>query len=337
MSVLIIGEAGVNHNGDLQTALKLCDCAKTAGVDVIKFQTWITDNIITKSVRQADYQAKNTGIIESQYDMLKRLELSFDDFLTIKNYCDKIGIVFASTAGDMESIDRLVNIGIPFIKVSSGDVANVPFLRTVGRKGLPVILSTGMSSLGDIDLSVDTLRSSGADDITLLHCTTNYPCPYQEVNLKAMLTLRDAFKLPVGYSDHTIGTEISVAAVAMGAKVIEKHFTLDRNMEGPDHLASMEPAELGKMVEEIRNVEHALGDGIKRATSSENEIRKVVIKRIVAKRRIDAGEKLSIDNMTVKRSDDGLPARYWDYMDGRIAKTVYNMDQGITLQEANDE
>ena len=223
MSTYIIAEAGVNHNGDVQIAKQLCLAAKNAGADAVKFQTWITDNIITKNVKQADYQTENTGKDESQYDMLKKLELTFDQFREIKEYCEEIGIEFASTADDEESLDFLVDLGIPFIKVGSGDVGNISYLRYIGSKKRPVILSTGMSTLADVEVSLKALRDGGATDIKLLHCTTNYPCPFDSVNLKAMDTLHNAFGLEVGYSDHTVGIEVPVSAVARGAIIIEKH------------------------------------------------------------------------------------------------------------------
>lgn len=328
---IVIAEAGVNHNGHLDLALQLCDAAKEAGADVVKFQTWNTDKLITKTVEMADYQEKNTRIHESQYDMLKRLELSYDDFRKVKAHCDEIGILFASTADESDSLDFLADLGIPFIKIGSGDIGNVPFLRYIGGKKLPVILSTGMSSLADVDISVSALREGGANDITLLHCTTNYPCPLEEVNLNAMLTLRDAFHLPVGYSDHTVGTEVSVSAVSLGARVIEKHFTLDRNMEGPDHLASTEPEEFKKMVQQIRNIERAMGDGRKQMTSSERSIKTVVTKRIVAKHPISRGEVFSEDNICVKRSAEGELASQWDMIIGTKAPRGYETDQGIVL------
>lgn len=329
---LIIAEAGVNHNGRLDIALKLCDSAKEAGADVVKFQTWKTEKIITKEVNQADYQTKNTGKSESQFDMLKRLELSYEDMKRVKEHCDEIGIIFASTADEEESLDFLIDeCHIPFIKIGSGDMMNIKYLRYMGSKHLPVILSTGMSTLSDVDISINALREGGAEDITLLHCTTNYPCPYEEVNLRAMLTLHEAFHLPVGYSDHTNGTEISVAAVALGARVIEKHFTLDKNMDGPDHMASTEPSEFRKMVDEIRDVERALGNGVKRPTKSENNISTVVKKRIVAARDIACGEQFSGENLTVKRSEKGLPASDWDRVIGRRAQSDLRADQGIEL------
>lgn len=329
---LIIAEAGVNHNGNLDVAKKLCLAAKEAGADVVKFQTWITDRIITKNVKQAEYQTLNTGSNQSQYDMLKSLELSYDEFEKIKKYCDEIGIIFASTADDSKDVDFLVDeLGIPFIKVGSGDIGNISYLRYVGSKKKPVILSTGMSTLSDVEISLRALQEGGADDITLLHCTTNYPCPFEMVNLRAMNTLQVAFNLPVGYSDHTIGIEIPVAAVARGAKIIEKHFTLDRNMEGPDHLASTEPEEFKKMVDEIRNVEKAFGTGIKAPTKEEKEISKVVFKHIVAKHVIREGDTIAEDDICVKRSENGLPASAWDIIIGTKARKTFSIDEGIEI------
>jgi len=329
--VLIIAEAGVNHNGKLDIALKLCDAAKEAGADVVKFQTWQTDKIITKNVKQADYQQENTGKTESQYDMLKKLELSYDDFRKIKDYCDKIGIIFCSTADERWSLDFLVEIGIPFIKVASGEVTNIPYLRYAGSKKLPVILSTGMSYLSDVDVAIRTLKDAGCPEIAVLHCTTNYPCPYETVNLNAMLTIKDAFKLPVGYSDHTIGTDVSVAAVALGATVIEKHFTLDKNMEGPDHKASTEPDEFKKLVEGIRCVEKALGSGEKVPSNDEKKISKVVLKRIVATQDIKCGELFTEENLTVLRNDRGLPSNMWDFVVGTKARKAYVSGEAVEL------
>ncbi len=325
----IIAEAGVNHNGDVELAYKLCDAAKEAGADAVKFQTWKTENMITHSVAQAEYQIANTGLTESQFDMLKRLELSYDDFRNIKIYCDKIGIQFCSTADDFESLDFVVSLGIPFLKIGSGDVGNIPFLRYHGAKHLPVILSTGMSMLADVDIALNALRAAGAGQITLLHCTTSYPCPYGSVNLKAMQTLREAFHCPVGYSDHTVGMEVPFAAAALGAKVLEKHFTLDRGMEGPDHAASMELQEFQKMVQGIRRIESCLGDGVKMPTTEEKEISKVITKRIVASRKIRTDETFSAYNLTIKRNDHGLLARYWDMVIGSQATRDYAVDEGV--------
>ncbi|NBK93799.1 N-acetylneuraminate synthase [bacterium 1XD21-13] len=326
---LIIAEAGVNHNGRLDLAMQLCDAAKNAGADVVKFQTWKTEKIITQSVSQAEYQIKNTGSQESQYNMLKHLELTYEEFRKIKQYCDKIGIMFASTADEEDSLDFLIGLGIPFIKIGSSDIGNLPFLRYIGRKKMPIILSTGMSTLAEVDISVNALKEEGTEDITLLHCTTDYPCLYQDVNLKAMLTLKESFHLPVGYSDHTTGIEIANAAVSLGAKVIEKHFTLNRHMGGPDHAASMEPREFKEMVKTIRNIELALGDGLKRPTQKERNIRDVVKKRIVASKDIVRGETLSSENICVKRNDTGEEAVMWDHIVGIKAERDYKRDKGL--------
>jgi N-acetylneuraminate synthase/N,N'-diacetyllegionaminate synthase len=330
-SCLIIAEAGVNHNGKLDLALKLCDAAKESGADVVKFQTWKTEKIITQNVAQADYQTANTGIEESQFDMLKKLELSYDDFRKIKAHCDEIGIIFSSTADEEGSLEFLIELGIPFIKIGSGDIGNIPFLRYMGSKKLPIIMSTGMSSLADVDISINALREGGANDISILHCTTNYPCPYEDVNLKAMLTLKNAFHLPVGYSDHTMGKDVSISAVTLGATIIEKHFTLDCKMEGPDHAASTEPDEFAELVKSIRRVETFLGDGVKKPTDAEKEIAKVVTKRIVASKVIKKGEIFSEDNMCVKRNDIGLKANLWDFAINRVADRDYCIDEGITI------
>ena len=328
---VIIAEAGVNHNGNLNLALQLCDEAKKSGADVIKFQTWKTENMITKSVAQADYQVKNTGKIESQFDMLKKLELSYDEFRIIKKHCDDIGIVFASTADEIESLDFLVGLGISFIKIGSGDIGNVPFLKYIGTKGLPIILSTGMSTLADVDISVTALKEGGATNISILHCTTDYPCSYEDVNLKAMLTLKEAFHLPVGYSDHTIGRDVAVSAVALGATIIEKHFTLDCKMDGPDHAASTNPEDFACLVKSIRNVENCMGTGIKIPTKAEKKISKVITKRVVAKRPIKAGEEYRESNICIKRNDIGEKACDWERVLGKKASRDYNEDEGIEI------
>lgn len=331
MRTYIIAEAGVNHNGKLDLALKLCDAAKETGVDAVKFQTWKTENIVTAQARQAAYQTENTGVEESQFDMLKKLELSYDHFRYIQEYCKKIGIEFLSTPDEEESLAFLMSLGLPFIKVGSGEVTNIPYLRKIASYGKPVILSTGMSTLAQVATAYDTLLESGAPKVSLLHCTTNYPCPYDEVNLRAMLTLKEAFKCQVGYSDHTMGTEIPVAAVAMGAEIIEKHFTLDRTMEGPDHKASLEPAELKLMVEQIRHIEAGLGDGIKRPNKSEAENAKVVQKSILAKRPIKQGETLTEDMLVAKRAGKGISAKYWDMVVGANAIKDFEIDEPIVL------
>jgi len=331
MKTLIIAEAGVNHNGDVNIAYKLCDVAKECGADVVKFQTWITDNIITRNVAKAEYQKENTNNNDSQYEMLKKLELSQDDFRSIKKYCDKIGITFASTADDKDSLDFLVDLGIPFIKIGSGDIGNISYLRYIGSKGKPIIMSTGMSTLEDINVSLKALKDGGAKDIKILHCTTNYPCPYESVNLNVLDTLSKEYNLPVGYSDHTEGIEVAIAAVAKGATIIEKHFTLDKNMDGPDHLASTEPSEFKKMVDCIRNIEKALGDGKKAPTEDEKNISKVVFKRIVANRDIKKGEIITEDMIACKRNEKGEPASNYDKVVGSIANKDYMTDEGIEL------
>ncbi|MCM1398923.1 MAG: N-acetylneuraminate synthase [Clostridium sp.] len=329
MGVYIIAEAGVNHNGSVELAKQLCLAAKEAGADAVKFQTWITEKIITKAVKQADYQSQNTGSEKSQYDMLKELELSYDDFREIKRYCDEIGICFASTADEPDSLDFLIELGIPFIKIGSGDIGNLPFLRYIGSKKMPVILSTGMSTLADVEDSLMALRQGGAEDISLLHCTTSYPCPYDRVNLNAIDTLRSAFGVNVGYSDHTMGIEVPIAAVARNATIIEKHFTLDRSMEGPDHLASTEPKDFKRMMAAIRNIEQALGSGSKQPTKEEIEISQVVLKRIVARRFIPEGKIIDEEDLIVKRNDKGISVKYWDLIIGTNARKNYEIDEAI--------
>lgn len=331
MSVYIIAEAGVNHNGRLDLAFELCKKAKEAGVDAVKFQTWKTELLVTRETQMAEYQKENLSIEESQYDMLKKLELSYDSFLKIKRYCDEIGIQFLSTADEEESLDFIIKLGVPFLKLGSGDITNIPYLRIVGEKGLPVILSTGMSYLGDVERALYILKDAGAPNVILLHCTTDYPCSMENVNLRAMLAMKHAFGVDVGYSDHTMGIEVPVAAVAMGATVIEKHFTLDKKMDGPDHQASLDPIELKLMVQAIRNIEKALGDGVKRPTQVEQEVSKVVLKSIVAKQEIRRGEMLTRDNLTVKRAGKGISSVYWDLILGTSATSDYNIDEEIKL------
>ena len=332
MHTYIIAEAGVNHNGRLDLALKLCDAAKEVGVDAVKFQTWKTENIVTANARQAAYQTENTGIEESQFDMLKKLEMSYEHFKLIQEHCHKIGIEFLSTPDEEESLEFLMNErNLPLIKVSSGEVTNLPFLRKMGAYRKPVILSTGMSTMAQSALAYDTLMQAGASEVSVLHCTTNYPCPMDEVNLRAMVTLRDALKCKVGYSDHTMGIEVPVAAVALGAEIIEKHFTIDRTMEGPDHKASLEPDELKLMVQQIRNIEKALGDGVKQPNKREAENAKVVQKSILARVPIRKGTVLTEDLLTVKRAGEGITANHWDIVVGTHATKDYNVDEPIEL------
>lgn len=333
MHTYIIAEAGVNHNGQLDLALKLCDAAKESGADCVKFQTWQTEKIVTRTAEKATYQSENThDASESQFEMLKKLELSYEDFRTIQAHCKQIGIDFLSTPDEEYSLAFLMKeLKLPLIKIGSGEVTNIPYLRQMASYHKPIILSTGMSNLAQVATAYDTLISAGAPSVVLLHCTTNYPCPKNEVNLRAMQTMKEAFKCKVGYSDHTMGIEVPIAAVAMGAEIIEKHFTLDRNMEGPDHMASLEPQELKRMVDGIRNIEVALGDGIKRPNLSEVEISKVVLKAIVAKIPIRKGEVLTNENITIKRAGSGIPAVHWDLVIGTKALHDFKIDEPIRI------
>lgn len=329
--IYIIAEAGVNHNGSLEIAKKMVDAAGKAGADAIKFQTFKAENIVTKNASRAEYQVKNTGEDTSQYYMLKKLELSYDDFRELKAYCDDSGIEFLSTPFDLESIDFLQELGIRFLKIPSGEITNFPYLRKIGQTGMPVIMSTGMSTLEEVGEAIKVLREYGSNEISLLHCTTEYPAPLDSVNLKAMQTMTEAFNLPVGYSDHTSGIAVSVAAVAMGAVIIEKHFTLDRNMEGPDHKASLEPDELKAMVQSIRDVEMAMGTGEKGLSYSELKNVSVVRKSIVAKRAIRKGMLFSEDNLSVKRPGTGVNPMQWNKVIGLCAKRDYEEDEMIEL------
>lgn len=329
---LIIAEAGVNHNGRLDLALQLCDAAKAAGADAVKFQTWVTEDIVAADTDLADYQRRNLGDAgEGQFGMLKRLELSYAQFADIKAHCDRIGITFLSTGDNPVDIDFLLGLGMPLVKLGSGDITNLPLLRYVGRLGVPVLLSTGMSDLDQVRKAFAELQTAGAGEITVLHCTTNYPCPPGEVNLRAMQTLAEALHCPVGYSDHTLGTEVPVAAVALGACVIEKHLTLDRTMAGPDHAASTEPAQFAEMVRQIRNLEAALGDGVKRPNPSEEAIRGSVLKRILAACDIRKGETLTPERLCVKRAPAGIGADRWDEVCGTLATRDYHKDEAIQL------
>jgi len=330
--VIIIAEAGVNHNGSLDMAYRLVDAAASAGADVVKFQTWKTERLVTRDAGKAAYQIKTTDGSESQFDMLKRLELPYDDFRKIKAYCDKRRIRFLSTADEIESAIFLNQLQDIF-KVGSAELTDLPFLEKLARFGKPVILSTGMGDMGEISTAVDTLVRNGCPKagIVVLHCTTEYPAPYEEVNLAAMRTIRDAFDVAVGYSDHTVGIEVSVAAVALGARVIEKHFTIDKKMKGPDHTASLEPDEFALMVRSIRNIERALGDGIKRPSRSELKNRLIVRKSIVASRNIDKGEPFTAENITVKRPGTGISPVKWHDVVGKIAGRAFKEDEAISI------
>lgn len=329
--VLIIAEAGVNHNGSLDIACQLVDKAKEAGADIIKFQTAKAENVVSKFAEKAEYQKETTGSDESQLDMIKKLLLTYDEFVKLKEYCDRKEIAFLSTPFDLESIDFLKKLGCRLWKVPSGEITNYPYLMAVAKTGFPVIMSTGMATLEEVRAAVDLLKDGGCKDISLLHCTTEYPAPVADVNLRAMLTLKEEFGMPVGYSDHTQGIEIPIAAVAMGATIIEKHFTLDRNMEGPDHKASLEPDELKKMVEAIRNVEAALGDGKKVPAESERKNIDIARKSIVAKSNIIAGEKFSEENITTKRPGNGISPMKWPDVLGMTASRDYEEDELIEL------
>jgi N,N'-diacetyllegionaminate synthase len=331
LSTFIIAEAGVNHNGSLDLAKKLVDVASDSGADCVKFQTFVTKNIATKSAEKAEYQQKSTDAHESQYDMLKKLELSFDEFVELSEYCKKKKIEFMSTAFDFTSIDFLASLGVSTWKIPSGDITNLPFLIKTAKLKKPVILSTGMSNMDEIRSAIGVLKDNGAGELTVLHCTTEYPTPFSDVNLKAMQTMREEFDVRVGYSDHTRGIEVPIAAVALGGIVIEKHLTLDRNMEGPDHKASLEPVEFKAMVTAIRNIELALGSGVKQPAESEIKNMTVARKSIVAFTKIKAGEIFTEDNLTVKRPGDGISPMKWFDIIGKVASRDFEEDELIVL------
>lgn len=329
--IFIIAEAGVNHNGDLQTAKKLVDEAAKAGADAVKFQTFKAEALVSRDAKKADYQMETTKQSESQYDMLKKLELTPDMHEQLIAYCGEKHIMFLSTPFDLESLHYLVGCGMEIIKVPSGEVTNYPYLREVGRTGKRVIISSGMSTLEEIKEAVEVLRGNGSTDITVLHCNTEYPTPYQDVNLRAMVTLGETLETAAGYSDHTQGIEVPVAAAALGAAVIEKHFTLDRNMEGPDHKASLEPKELQAMVEAVRNIEAALGDGKKRPSESEKKNIEIARKSIVARCPIRAGELFTEDNLTTKRPGSGISPMRWNEIVGKTAVRDFAEDELIEV------
>ena len=330
MGVYIIAEAGVNHNGNFETACKLVDAAKAAGVDCIKFQTFKSENLVSHNAQKADYQKNTTGE-GSQIDMLKKLELSYSEFVSLKEYCDRSEICFLSTPFDFESIDFLNKIDMPFWKIPSGEITNYPYLSALAKTGKPVVMSTGMCTIDDIDAAIKVLLGNGAKDIRLLHCNTEYPTPFEDVNLNAMQTIKNRFGYEVGYSDHTKGIEVPIAAVAMGATIIEKHFTLDRNMEGPDHKASLEPQELCAMVSAIRNVEKALGNGIKEPSESEKKNIVIARKSIIAARDIKQGELFTEENLTVKRPGSGISPMRWNEVLGNRAKRDFMEDELIEI------
>ena len=330
MGVYIIAEAGVNHNGSFKLACKLVDEAKKAGADCIKFQTFQAKNLVSRNAQKAEYQKDTTGE-GTQADLLKRLELTYDEFLALKAYCDKVKICFLSTPFDFESIDFLNTIDMPFWKIPSGEITNYPYLLALARTRKPVVMSTGMCQISEIEAAINTLRKNGTRTIKLLHCNTEYPTPFEDVNLKAMQTMRDVFGLEVGYSDHTKGIEVPIAAVAMGATIIEKHFTLNCNMKGPDHKASLEPCELAAMVSSIRHIEKAIGTGNKIPSYSETKNIAIARKSIVAKVNIKAGDEFTTDNITVKRPGTGISPMRWNEILGTKAIRDFKEDELIEL------
>lgn len=332
--VLIIAEAGVNHNGDFELAKKLIDVAADCGADIVKFQTAKAENVVSRFAKKCEYQIENTGnAAESQLEMIQKLVLDDSAWQPLMEHCKARGIAFLSTPFDNESVELLHKLGLEIFKIPSGEITNLPYLRKIGALNKRIILSTGMASLGEIESAIDVLVSSGSkrENITLLQCNTEYPTPFADVNLKAMKTLKKAFRLNVGYSDHTPGIAIPLAAVGMGARVIEKHFTLDKNMEGPDHKASLEPSELKAMVQGIREVELALGDGIKRTSKSEAKNKPIARKSIVANRAIKQGEILDESNLYVKRPAGGISPMEWDKVIGTKAKRDFEADEMIEL------
>ncbi len=331
--VFIIAEAGVNHNGSLELAKRLIDVAKEAGADAVKFQTFKAEKLASYFIGMAEYQRKNLGLSEKQLEMLKKLELSFEDFGNLKEYCEKKDIMFLSSPFDVESAKFLKTLGMNVFKIPSGEITDYPLLKEIGGYASKVIVSTGMADLGEIENALDVLAESGTkrENITVLHCNSEYPTPFEDVNLMAMVTIKEAFKVDVGYSDHTLGIEVPIAAVAIGAKVIEKHFTLDRNLPGPDHKASLEPDELKAMVKAIRNIEKALGNGIKKPSQSESKNISVVRKYIVAKRDIEKGEVFTEENLTTKRSSGGISAMRWREVLGKKAPKFFKRDEPIEI------
>lgn len=331
MSVFIIAEVGVNHNGSLEQAKQLVDVAAECGADAVKFQTFKAATLVTKSAKQAEYQAENTGKSESQFDMLKRLELSEADHQELVEHCKFKNIEFMSTPFDLQSIQFLNGLGVGRFKIPSGEITNYPYLKMVGSFNKEIVLSTGMATLADIESALNLLIESGTDKdkITILHATTDYPTQMQDVNLTAMQTIAQAFKVKVGYSDHTPGIEVSTAAVAMGASIIEKHFTLDKNLPGPDHKASLEPQELKAMISAIRNIQIALGNGIKRSSANEQKNMQVARKSIVAATAIKKGEAFSEKNLAVKRPGLGISPMRWNEVIGQTAQKDFQVDDLI--------
>lgn len=324
--VVIIAEAGVNHNGDIEIAKQLIDVAAGCGADYVKFQTASLDGIVSKSAKMSQYQIKNIGVETSQKEMLSKLLLPFEAFEELHEYCKKRNIVFLSTPFDIESIDFLNDLGVPFWKIPSGEVTNYPYLKHIGQTRKPVVMSCGMSTLEEVESAIRVLRENGTTEISILHCNTDYPTKMADVNLRAMNWLEERLAVPVGYSDHTLGIEVAIAAVAMGASIIEKHFTLNRGMEGPDHVCSLEPSELKQMVQAIRNIEQALGEKEKKVTASEKQNIAVARKSIVCARKIKCGELLTEDMLTTKRPGNGINPMLWERVIGKCANRDYDED-----------
>ena len=331
LSTLIIAEAGVNHNGSLKIAKNLIDIASSAGADIVKFQTFKTEDIVIKEAKKANYQSKNTSTDETQYQMLKNLDLSYEEFAILKLYCDEKDIEFLSTAFDFDSLDFLVNLGIKRIKIPSGEITNLPYLRKASTYSLPIILSTGLSNLEEVGEAINIIIQSGLDknNITILHCTSDYPAPLESVNLNAMKTIEKEFGVRIGYSDHTNNLEVAVAAVSLGASVIEKHFTISKDNIGPDHKASLEPMELEQMISSIRNIEIAMGSKEKKPSESELQNLDVIRRSIVAKKVIKRGDLLTVHNIMTKRPGSGVSPMHWDQMIGTEATRDYEKDEFI--------
>ncbi|MBS1492828.1 MAG: N-acetylneuraminate synthase [Bacteroidetes bacterium] len=329
----IIAEAGVNHNGNIKLAYKLINEAVKAGADAVKFQTAVPELVMTEYATKAEYQITNTGEAGSQIAMAKKIHLPLEAYKELKEYCEKNNIMFLSTPFDMKSLELLLSFNMPYMKIPSGEITNYPYLKRIGEQNMNVIISTGMSTLNDVEECLNLIVASGTDKekITLLHCTTEYPTPLEDVNLKAMLTLKDTFNVNVGYSDHTKGIEVSIAAAAIGATVVEKHFTLDKTMEGPDHLASLEPYELAEMVRCIRNVDLAMGDGDKQIAASEEKNIVIARKSILAAHDIEEGEVFTDENLIVKRPGSGINPMRWNEVVGKKAKRKFSKDEFIEL------
>jgi N-acetylneuraminate synthase len=330
----IIAEVGVNHKGDIKLAKKLINVAKDAGADAVKFQTFKAKDVVTQNAEKAKYQKETTGE-GSQYDMIKKLELTEEDFRELADYAKEKDILFLSSPFDKESVDLLYELDVSVFKVGSGEITNFPLLKHMAKKEKPIILSTGMATLGEVEEALNVIRNEGVEEVILLHCVSDYPARMKDVNLRAMETLKQAFKIPVGFSDHTLGITASIAAVALGACVIEKHFTLDRNLLGPDHKASLNPEELKEMVRAIRNVEKALGEGIKRPTKEEEEVKKVARRSIVAKIDIPEGAIITEDELDVKRPGTGIEPKYLNSVIGKRAKENIKKDDIISWNRLN--